>query len=161
MTTPNGQHPQDPNEEAERPASTVLALDGWGPLAPEPSANGVGGEEHEPDLSHEPVAHTLELEERRRQRRPNWDIRVPAIEELRPGAAVLAPATAIGLTLGIAVGAALRWRQRQQAAEPPPPVALSRLATLRRSLALAIDPALAEPCPEAASWRDRLLDTLR
>ena len=158
MTTPNGQHPQDPPELAEQTASTVLALDGWGPLIPEPLTNGVVEELVDLD---ENITDIVEQPTPRWQWEPTWDLSLPRMAVLLPGPAMLAPAAAIGLTLGVAVGTLLRWwQQRQVVAAPTPPPPPSRAATFRRSLALAIDPALAEPCPPP-SWRELLLPSRR
>lgn len=160
MTTPNGQHPQDPPELGEQSASTVLALDGWGPLIPEPVTNGVVEELVDPES--ESITEVAEQPKPRWRWEPTWDLSLPRIDMLLPGPSMLAPAAAIGLTLGVAVGTLLRWWQQHQvvAAPAPPPPPPSRTATFRRSLALAIDPALAEPCPPP-SWRELLLPSRR
>ena len=144
MTTPNGQHPQDPVDAGEHSASTVLALDGWGPLLPETAMNGTADEPVE-----EEVTDIASVESAPTTWHSGLQFELPSVSipPLRPGARMLAPAAAIGLVLGVAVGGALRWWRRQQmiAATPAPPP--SKLATARRALALALDPTLAEPCP--------------
>lgn len=161
MTTPNGQHPQDPPKFGEQTASTVLALDGWGPLISEPVTNGVV--EESVDLEPEIITDIAERPKPRWQWEPNWDLSLPKIETLRTGPSMLVQAAAIGLTLGVAVGALLRWWQQQQVVTPPapPPPLPSRIATFRRSLALAIDPALAEPCPPPLGWLEQLFPSRR
>ena len=159
MVTPNGQHSQDPADANQRPASTVLALDGWGPLLPEPPANGVADEQ--PELDAELVIEIAQPANQSWRREPNLDLTLPPASTFRFGPTLLAPAAAIGLVLGVVVGLALRWWQQSQVVRAEPaPAPPSRLATLRRSLALSIDPTLAQPCPPQ-NWLDQILSLRR
>ena len=70
MTTPNGQHHDDPNGSSQQATSTVLALDGWGPVIAEPSTNGSNGSE--PEVAFEEPA----IEEAGAPARTDWRERV-------------------------------------------------------------------------------------
>ena len=59
MSTPNGHTPADPNGAAKQATSTVLALDGWGPVVPDTLTNGANGSEPEVAVAPEPMIEIL------------------------------------------------------------------------------------------------------
>ena len=157
MTTPNGQHPLDPSdpERSTRQAtSTVLALDGWGPMIAEPASNGANGSDPEGGIaapvSVEPPAtrpdwrHAMRSgwERRREIGKPTID---PQLTRLFASASTLMIALYVGLQLGSAY-----QRHNAPTPQPPPP---SGIAALRRTIALVIDPSLRQPETEQAGWR--------
>ena len=162
MTTTNGQaatdHPVAAAQphSADRATSTVLALDGWGPAerptpAPENgnsadhSAAPVVAPEDAPDSGAVPVADTSAPRARR--------LRQLQMPQMRGGMRLLAPALAVGLTLGVGVGGAIRfWQARPTVSAAPAapkrlPSARDRVADGRRRIAILIDPTLAPPPP--------------
>ncbi|MYE06769.1 MAG: hypothetical protein F4Y04_06050 [Chloroflexi bacterium] len=156
MTTPNGQHHDDPNGSSQQATSTVLALDGWGPVIAEPAANGSNGSDpaiafEEPVL--EPISHPRS--DWREQVRSGWE-RASSGPNLDPQwIRLIAPLVA----MAIAVIAALKLGEvyRQSRVAEPAPAPPSRVETLRRSIALAIDPSLT-PCEPARPVWQRWLD---
>lgn len=152
MTTPNGQHHDDPNGSSQQATSTVLALDGWGPVIAEPSTNGSNGSE--PEVAFEEPA----IEEAGAPERTDWRERVQDGWKQRTNGMsidpqlirLLAPLAA----MAIAVIAALKLSDiylQAQVAEPTP-APPSRVSVLRRSLALAIDPSLTPVEPQRPVW---------
>ena len=147
MTTPNGQHQIDPNGSSQQATSTVLALDGWGPVIAEPASNGANGSEPEPIVEQTPA---LEVEtprsDWRESIRSGWRREVPRPTIDGELIRVIAPIA----TMAIAVIAALKLGDayrtylldRGPLTAQPAPLPPSRIATLRRSVALAIDPSL-------------------
>lgn len=163
MTTPNGQQPSESNGASEQATSTVLALDGWGPVIAEPMTNGTNGSEPEiaaeaPQPMEPPQAAGTDWRQAvlrsvpvpARLPRPTLDTQL-----IR----VLAPAAAMTITILVAMKLGGDWRSlRVQALTPQPrPQAQSpsRILTLRRRIALTIDPSLTpvEPAgPRILSW---------
>ena len=152
MTTPNGQHHDDPNGSTQQATSTVLALDGWGPVIAEPSTNGANGREPEIDDG-EPAT-----EERAESPRSDWPARVQAgwtresarvridPQPLRLIAALAAIAIAV---IGAVKLGDVYLHMRDSEPLPAPP---TRMSTLRRSFALAIDPSLKPVEPQPPIW---------
>ena len=71
MTTPNGHEEPDIGAESEQVTSTVLALDGWGPVVPEPATNGTNGVEADTAVRDEPEA-VVEVEPEDDLHRDAW-----------------------------------------------------------------------------------------
>ena len=177
MTTPNGQHPVDP-PAAEAPisappatTSNVLPLDGWGPIAePEaPEPNGINGVRSvEPTAETEP---TIPV----RDARPTplgGQIKLPSVDLSLDSQLMrlLAPALVMGAAVWITLKLSSELRDRQwrspfagMSNPAPAKSTLSRAvqrraeSALRRRLALAIDPSLAQETKPAPWWR-KLLD---
>ena len=156
MTTSNGQHlqqPLDPERSSRQATSTVLALDGWGPVIAEPTPNGANGSEPEAVATPPPAAaeiHTPRTDWRdavrsgwqREASRPTID---PQLIRILTSAAAMTIAVFLGLQLGGA------YQRLNVEAPVPPPVSGS--AALRRRIALAIDPSLQQPQPEPMGLR--------
>ena len=156
MTTPNGQHQIDPNGSSEQATSTVLALDGWGPVIAEPPSNGTNGSE--PEVIVEPVPQ-IEAPEPQRARRErvfaDWQERLTRLEIDPQLVRILAPALAMALAIvaGLKLGSVYQWPSEPAPAPAPP----SGVEVLRRRIALAIDPSLTPVEPERPIWQ-RWLD---
>lgn len=152
MTTPNGQHPPDPNGASTQATSTVLALDGWGPVMAEPAPNGANGSEPELILEEAPPAYA---EPARRDWfesvRSGWKYQAPRPAFDSQLVRVVAPLAA----MTIAVIAALKLGDFYLTSQVPEPAPTppSRIATLRRTIALAIDPSLTPVEPERPIWQ--------
>ena len=160
MSTPNGNHPHDPNGATSQATSTVLALDGWGPVVAEPPSNGANGSEPEVIVEEAiPVApvsqpsndpgnvwrQTFRSRLKNQVARPSINARMVR---------VLVPAVTMTLAIAVALRLGDTWRQAQvPAPEPAPP---SRTTMLRRRVALTIDPTLEPIEPQ----RNRLLSWL-
>lgn len=163
MTTPNGQHHDDPNGSSQQATSTVLALDGWGPVVAEPSTNGSNGSEPEV-VFEEPAVEPVE------DRRGDWRERVQS--SWRQGSwkqsagrasvdpqliRLIAPLAA----MTIAVIAALKLGDLYLQARVPEPASAppSRLSIVRRQIALVVDPSLTPVVGTRPVW-ERWLDSL-
>ena len=150
MTTPNGQHQIDPNGSSEQATSTVLALDGWGPVIAEPPSNGTNGSE--PEVIIEPVPQ-IEAPEPQRARRErviaDWQERLTRLEIDPQLVRILAPALAMALAIfaGLKLGSVYQWPSE------PAPAPPSGVEVLRRRIALAIDPSLTPVEPERPIWQ--------
>ena len=98
-------------DAAERATSSVLALDGWGRIEPEPArSNGVAPPappEPQPALWDELAARFATLEAPQISIAPVWRL--------------FGPAALMGLAVGALVGGAMRWWQVYSAPPPPPP----------------------------------------
>ena len=134
-------------EAAERATSSVLALDGWGRLEPEPHSNGAVQPPQPPATSNGGARDQLEarpvrLVERLAVRRAPQLLH--DLPPLPPAFRLLGPAALFGLAVGALVGAGLRWWELRSA--PPPP-----LPTL---------PPAAAPRGPSAQRRERLLTRL-
>ena len=172
MTTTNGHQPHEPLEPVSEeprsvtpsvaPTSSVLPLDGWGPIAAPSShdGNGVNGADQSTAPTDESVEETSDapaiehVTHRRRIRFPSWESRLISV-----AAPLLALTVAVWISLRLSSELQAReWRsivQREPATSTPP----SRVDALRRSFALVIDPSLAPQDPPAPWWR-RLMDEL-
>ena len=155
MTTPEGQRHLDPNGSSTHATSTVLALDGWGPIIVEPPSNGANGSE--PDTEIKPVSQ-IEVPEPQpaRLQRMVGGWRQTAQMEIdsrliRVAAPVLAMALAI--VAGIKLGSLYQWPSEPSLTPSPP----GGVEVLRRRVALAIDPSLTPVEPEHRG----LLDWIR
>ena len=134
-------------EASERATSSVLALDGWGRLEPEPHVNGAAAAavelapvaELEPELG-PPLEAEGDLEPPPPLSAADWRRRVVEGGERRlerllveaqrlswvgeqagPGLRLFGAALVFGLAVGAVVGAALRWLEFGSAPPPPPP----------------------------------------
>ncbi len=135
-------------EAAERATSSVLALDGWGRLEPEPHSNGAVQPPQPPaasdgDARDQPEARPAQLVERMAVRRAPQLLH--DLPPLSPAFRLLGPAALFGLAVGALVGAGLRWWELRSAPPPPPP-------TL---------PPAAVPRGPSAQRRERLLTRLQ
>lgn len=163
-------------DAAERATSSVLALDGWGRLEPEPHANGSALPEVEseavpdPDegaeteaeveavpeatvvepLAPDPEVEPSELPRDRRAIEGLAGLR-PIGFDAAPGLRLLGPALIFGLAVGAIVGAALRLFELRNAPPPAPPPS-DPAARLRRRLVALQD----ERAAEIAELRRRL-----
>lgn len=155
MSTPNGQHPADPNGAAKQATSTVLALDGWGPVVPDPVVNGANGSEPEVAVSAEPtIESTPPRAEWRESFRAQWTRQIPRATLDAQVIRVLAPAVAMVIAVVVAIRVGSAWRVASlPAPEPEPP---DQWTLLRRRIALAIDPSLTPVEPQ----RRNLLDLI-
>ena len=147
MTTPNGQHTADPNGAAIQATSTVLALDGWGPVVPDTPANGANGTEPEVMLETEPMIESPGTrQESWESIRSRWtgQLRRPTIDPqlIR----ILAPAVAMLIAVVVAIRVGSVWRV--ESAPAPEPATPDQLTALRRKVALAIDPSLTPVEPQ-------------
>lgn len=152
MSTPNGQHPPDPNGASTQATSTVLALDGWGPVLAEPAPNGANGSE--PEVLFDEAQPAVEEAPRNnwyRSVRPGWTYEVPRPTFDSQLIRVVAPLAA----MTIAVIAALKLGDIYLSSQVPEPAPSppKRSATLRRTVALAIDPSLTPVEPERPIWQ--------
>ena len=164
MTTPNGHEEPDLGNSSEQATSTVLALDGWGPVVPEAGANGANAAngvepeapaaQPEPPVIEEPVAMPRSADWRQTLNRtlPRSAPQLPLDSQLLR---VLASAAAMTLALFVAVSLGRRLRAFEAAAPAPAAAPVS----VRRRLALAIDPSLT-PAPKRrgilAEWSSLL-----
>ena len=170
MTTPNGHEDHEPNGAGEQATSTVLALDGWGPVTPEPATNGANGAQPELEPQAEAATPVEEIvsephpaesfrnrvsasfEEMRSRPRPAMQIDGQLLRILASAAAMT-----VAVLLAIRFGETLR-----NSTTPAPrsnPMPRTGLDDIRRRLALAVDPSLTpKPAPAPAklsvsSWR--------
>ena len=156
MTTPNGQHDLEPNGSSTQATSTVLALDGWGPVIAEPASNGTNGSE--PEVVVEPVPQ-MEAPQPQRARRDrvvaDLQEKLTRLDVDQQVVRILVPALAMAIAIfaGLKLGSVYQWPS-EAAAMPSPP---SGAEVLRRRIALAIDPTLTPVEPE----RRGLLDWIR
>lgn len=159
MSTPNGQHPADPNGAAKQATSTVLALDGWGPVLPEPAANGANGSEPEAALDADPIVEAApNAPDWRESLRSRWtgEFQRPTLDPQL--VRILAPVAAMAVAVVIAIRVGTVWRTTlvpaaPETAQPTPP---DRMATIRRQLALAIDPTLTPVEPPRRAFLDSI-----
>ncbi len=160
MTTPNGQHDLEPNGSSTQATSTVLALDGWGPVIAEPASNGTNGSE--PEVVVEPVPQ-MEAPQPQRARRDrvvaDLQDKLTRLEVDQQVVRILVPALAMAMAMGIAIFAGLKLGSLYQWPSEATPMASppSGAEVLRRRIALAIDPTLTAVEPE----RRGLLDWIR
>ena len=154
MTTPNGQHDLEPNGSSSQATSTVLALDGWGPVIVEPSINGANGSEPEPIM--EPLTQVEAPTQlgRVRQMATGWQAQTLQLSIDPELIRIVAPVAALAIAIfaGLKLGSTYRWPTEQVAALSP----TSSLALLRRRVALAIDPTLTPPKPQRRPVFDRI-----
>ena len=153
MSTPNGQHPSDPNGAAKQATSTVLALDGWGPVVPDPLTNGANGSEPEVAVPAEPMIETSPPRaEWREPFRAQWTQQLPRATIDPQLMRILAPAAAMVIAVVVAIRVGSTWRVASvPAPEPEPP---DQWTLLRRRIALAIDPSLTPVEPQRRSLLD-------
>ena len=149
MNTENGHEALDQNGERRQATSTVLALDGWGPVVPQPVGNGANGALNG---ASEPSAEPSEEQPRavslgRRVR--NRAQALPTLSTLSiDGQMARILASAAAMTFAVLAAASIGGilRARAERDDAPAPTPLSGWARLRRNLALAIDPSLT-PAP--------------
>ena len=156
MTTPNGQHHLDPNGSTKQATSTVLALDGWGPVIAEATSNGANGNEAEAIAQPAPQLEAPEPQAEPRGRTfADWQGWFTRLEVDPQVVRILAPALAMALAIfaGLQLGSLYQWPTAPVHAPSPP----SRAEVIRRRVALAIDPSLTPVEPEPR----RLLDWIR
>ena len=156
MTTPNGQHHLDPNGSSQQATSTVLALDGWGPVIAEPPSNGANGSEPEALVEPVPQMEAPQPQSARRQRMiADLQDKFDRFEIDPQLVRILAPALAMALAIfaGLKLGSLYQWPSEPAPAPSPP----SGVEVLRRRIALAIDPSLTPVEPR----RRGLLDWIR
>ena len=153
MSTPNGQHPADPNGSAKQATSTVLALDGWGPVLPDPPANGANGSEPEPAVDPEPTAQLAPpTADRRESIRSQWTEQLPRPTIDAQWLRILAPAAAMVIAVVVAIRVGSAWRVTNlPQPEPEPP---DQWLLLRRRIALVVDPSLTPVEPQQRDLRD-------
>lgn len=170
MTTPNGHEDHEPNGSGEQATSTVLALDGWGPVMPEPVTNGANGAqpELEPQAEAAPPVDEIVSEPdpttslRDRISASFAEVRsrpTPAVQIDGQLIRILASAAAMTVAVLLAVRFGETLRSSMAPAPQPKPTPVTGLDDIRRKLALTIDPTLT-PKPRTAlstrslpSWR--------
>lgn len=156
MTTPNGQHELEPNGSSQQATSTVLALDGWGPVIAEPVSNGTNGTEPEVIVEAEPQKEAPQPQSARRDRMvADLQSKFARLEIDPQLVRIVAPALAMALAIfaGLKLGSLYQW-PNEPTPVPSPPGAVE---VLRRRIALAIDPSLTPVEPQ----RRGLLDWIR
>jgi len=164
MTTPNGQHDHEPNGATQQATSTVLALDGWGPMLAEPQTNGANGSEpavaaQEPTLQLNGSSHGSPRRDWRASVQSGWD-RGFAQARIDPTLIrLIAPLAA--MTIAVIAALKLGDAYLEHRAPEPTPAPPSRMSTLRRSIALVIDPSLTPPQPQRPVWERWMRQTLR
>ncbi len=171
MSTPNGQHPLEPPEAngvSTPVTSTVLALDGWGPVIAAPDPADVNGGDPALVMEEPPVLEASAARaDWRAALRSNWKREVvrPSIDAqlLR----VLAPAATMTLAIIATLKLSETYRRTSllrlapsPSSPPSSPSAPSRIETLRRRAALAIDPSLTPVEPEPPLWERWLRGSL-
>lgn len=154
MSTPNGQHPADPNGAPKQATSTVLALDGWGPIVPDPIVNGANGSEPEAAAEVESAANAAPRVEWRESIRSQWTGQLPRPTIDPQIIRILAPAAAMVIAVLVAVRVGTAWRVESVPAPQPEPEPPDQWTVLRRKLALAIDPSLTPVAPEQRGLLD-------
>ncbi len=155
MSTPNGQHPLDPNGASSQATSTVLALDGWGPVIAEPPSNGSNGSEPEAIVEEaSAVAPQPPGNDWRQSFRASlkYQVAKPTIDPRL--VKVLAPAATMTIAIVVALRLGSSWRQAKIPAPTPTPP--SRVAVSRRRIALMIDPSLIPVEPQRSELLRRL-----
>ena len=153
MTMSNGQQQPEPNGSSEHATSTVLALDGWGPVVAEPSPNGSNGVE--PELaSIEPIANPQGDADQRAEVRKHiystWQHRTSRTAMFAQAIRFVVPVAALAITTFATLKLAVDFRG--SLLRQPTIAAPSRIDELRRAVALAIDPSLTPP-PSRRRWR--------
>ncbi len=155
MTTPNGHEQPDVGAASEQVTSTVLALDGWGPVVPEPATNGTNGVEADTAVRDEPEV-VVEVEPEDDRHRDAWWERLqqslhgspslPSVDSqlLR----ILASAAAMSIAVFVVISLGRRLPTLDISSSTP----LASSAGLRRRLALAIDPSLTPAPPRTGRF---------
>jgi len=130
----------------------VLALDGWGPVIAEPVQNGSNGSEPELAIGEAPTAVVHRAQTDWRQTiQTSWKRQVAGRRADPQLIRVIIPAAA--MLIAVAVTRRLGNAYRASNLIEPDPTPPNRLATLRRSLALSIDPSLTPVEPEPRVWQ--------
>ena len=156
MTTSNGQHHLDPNGSSQQATSTVLPLDGWGPVIAEATSNGANGSEPEVVVESVPEMQAPQPQPAGRDFEfADWQERLTRLEIDPQVVRILAPALAMAVAIfaGLKLGGLYQWPSEPTPMPSPP----SSAEVLRRRVALAIDPSLTPVEPE----RRGLLDWVR
>ena len=155
MTTPNGQHPADPNGAAKQATSTVLALDGWGPVVPDSVSNGANGSEPEVAIEIEPMIESAPPRaEWRESIRMQWTEQLPRPTIDPQLLRILAPAAAMVIAVVVAIRFGSAWRIASVPSPEPEPEPPDQWTLLRRRIALAVDPSLAPIEPQRRGLLD-------
>lgn len=164
VTTSNGQPPTDQEGTSEDASSTVLALDGWGPVLPQPSSNGANGHEPAPAATASPEHAPLS-----QPRGSQISLQLaPLLTEIShafqqvvhsPTIRILTPATAMTFAVLFTVKLAESIERGGSPNFSSAPA--DSLAKWRRRLALWIDPSLEAPEPAARHWTARIVQWLR
>jgi len=164
MTTPNGHEAPNVGAGSEQASSTVLALDGWGPVVAEPAANGANGANGvEPDsLAHiESVAESVADDDNLRDAwRERMARTLPGSIPVPPVDSQLLRILASAAAMSIAVFVVFSLGRRLTTLDLAGSASFADAAGLRRRLALAIDPSLT-PAPARAgrlAFLTRLLE---
>ena len=154
MTTPNGQPASEqPGVEPAAP-STVLALDGWGPIVPTATANGANGHASAPETP--PVDEAPIEVAGITQRLPAWqgiDLPVAWLDVMNWSPLVRTLAPAVVMTLSALL--VLKLGQSLQNGSLTIPNRAIEVGRWRRQLALWIDPSLT-PATTRDSWLQRV-----
>ena len=150
MTSSNGQHPQPEPQPGAHATSTVLALDGWGPIQPEVTTNGTHEAESPLPLVDAVPEEVLDIDVA-----PPGETReplpMPSVD--RALIEVLAAASALAMAVLATLWLGTRWRESFSLAVEPEPVSEpDQIADLRRKIALAIDPSLTPTPPHPSRF---------
>ncbi len=145
MDTENGHEALDANGERRQATSTVLALDGWGPVVPQPVGNGALNGASEPSVeSSEGQPRAVPLGRRVRNRAQA----LPSLSTLSiDGQMARILASAAAMTFAVLAAASIGGMLRARAERDAAPTPLSGWARLRRNLALSVDPSLTPASP--------------
>ena len=157
MTTPNGQPASEQPGAESAPPSTVLALDGWGPIVPTATANGANG--HAPAPETPPVDEAPIEVAGIAHRLPAWQgIDLPVawldgfdVVNRSPLVRTLAPAVVMTLSALLV----LKLGQSIPSGSLTMPSRALEVGHWRRQLALWIDPSLT-PATTRDSWLNRV-----
>lgn len=153
MTTPNGHEAPDLGAASEQANSSVLALDGWGPVVPEPATNGANGVDPESAAYREPepVAEYVAGDHGRGDKwRERLERSIPGSFTVPPVDSQLLRILASAAAMSIAVLVAVSLGRRLMTLDLSASASFAGSADLRRRLALAIDPSLT-PAPARTS----------
>ncbi len=156
MTTPNGHDDLDPNGTSHQATSTVLALDGWGPVMPEPGGNGTNGMQAETPTEtadqttvEQPIAPSRPprspLEQLSSRLEEVWSAPFPTVPV--DGQLIRILASAAAMTLAVLLAVNLGKVLQTSASAIPQPTPLEGVDALRRRIALAVDPSLTPASP--------------
>ncbi len=136
---------RDPNGVVQA-TSTVLALDGWGPVVADPVGNGTHVGRADPSDDQALAAQSVWRDRAR--------FRVRTLPSALPplaidGQMIRILASAVAMTVAVLVATGVGKTLRARVVREPEPAPLAGLARLRRNVALTIDPSLTPvPTPQ-------------
>lgn len=160
MTTPNGKQQHDPNGSSQQATSTVLALDGWGPVVVEPIPNGSNGSEPE-IVAAEAAVESIPASDHswRDTMSTGWRPDFSVTTTSPRWTSVVVPAMAIAVATFVTLRFGVSYPNSFTAEVTPLLARPDRIGALRRTIALAIDPTLTPEQPKR-HWLLEQLDRL-